>query len=168
MLSRWARIIKELSQFFPGSGQDEVVPFNGLQHGLLKQVPPFSRASWGVACGRRGFESCACPNTKRPQIGSGRWLGMKSPLEINLTVHQEHSRWQNLFTNGECSSWAVRADCVRRATRLRIEMRQPSPRSTHQFWTHWRISRRFQLPRGMARHDDAFVASIVPASSAAV
>ena len=30
--------------FFPGSGQDGVVPFNGLQHGLLKEVPPFRRA----------------------------------------------------------------------------------------------------------------------------
>ena len=40
-------IIKDVPADLQGRASDGVFPFHGLQHGLLKQVPPLHRAVWG-------------------------------------------------------------------------------------------------------------------------
>ena len=60
---------------FQRSTEDGVLPFNGFQHGLLKQVPPLRRTLWGWRGVRVGEASNPGPvetrSARRSQTASG-------------------------------------------------------------------------------------------------
>ena len=88
---------------FQRNTQDGVLPFNGFQHGLLKQAP------------RVGEDSNPGPvetRSARRSAAAGDWDDESGPLAVAEPAQ----------TDGECSRRAVRADRVRRPKRLQIQM----------------------------------------------